>query len=88
MAGLSGQRLRATRKGEPSLTPMRQAQTAGLAPLVRGSSRRIHDHVGKMEILIHEYQVDQPSANSFSAFARAALLYREKKKSKEATIHS
>jgi hypothetical protein len=73
MAGLGEQRLGTTRKGEPSLTAMRQAREAGLAPLVRGSSRRIHDHVGSLQGLIHEYQSDQPSANRSSAFARIAL---------------
>jgi hypothetical protein len=73
MAGLCEQRPGTTRKGEPSLAAMRQAHTAGLAPLVRGSSRRTHDHVGRAQPLIHEYQSDQPSANRFSAFARMAL---------------
>jgi hypothetical protein len=81
MAGLGEQRLGTTRKGEPSLTAMRQAYTVELAPLVRGSSRRIHDHVGRDQTLIHEYQSDQPSANRFSAFARMALPGKEVQKS-------
>ena len=61
------------RKGEPSSSPMRQARAAGLARLVRGSSRRIHDYVGRDQSLIHEYQSDQPSAKTSSAFAHAAM---------------
>ena len=67
------------RKGESSCYAMRQAITAGPATLVRGSSRRIHDHVGGTSRssgsrgLIHEYQSDQPSAKNLSAFARFAL---------------
>jgi len=72
-AGPCGREPREPRKGEPSSAPMRQAIQAGPAMLVRGSSRRIHDCVGGMKVLIHEYQSDQPSANSLSAFALLAL---------------
>jgi hypothetical protein len=72
-AGLSGRRLKGRRKGEPSRFAMRHAFVAGLALLVRGSSRRILDHVGSLSRLIHEYQSDQPSALASSAFARTAL---------------
>jgi len=74
-AGPCERRLRDPRKGEPSCFAMRQAITAGPATLVRGSSRRIHDHVGRTCVLIHEYQSDQPSAIYLSAFARFALPF-------------
>jgi len=79
-AGLREQRPGGRRKGEPSCCAMRQAITAGPATLVRGSSRRIHDHVGNPSGLIHEYQSDQPSATASSAFARTALLRKRKKR--------
>ena len=79
-AGLCERRLRDRRKGEPSRCAMRQAITAGPATLVRGNSRRIHDHVGEAQALIHEYQSDQPSATASSAFARPALLRKKKRK--------
>jgi hypothetical protein len=72
-AGPCERRPRDPRKGEPSRFAMRQAITAGPAILVRGSSRRIHDHVGNPSGRIHEYQSDQPSAINLSAFARFAL---------------
>jgi len=74
MTGRHGHGPRNPRKGEPSSAPMRQAFMAGLAMLVRGSSRRIHDHVGRARTLIHEYQSDQPSAITSSVHAQAALL--------------
>ena len=80
MAGLCERRPRGRRKGEPSCAAMRQACEAGFALLVRGSSRRILDHVGGLSRLIHEYQSDQPSATASSAFARIALQRRKKKK--------
>ena len=79
-AGLCERRPRGRRKGEPSRYAMRQAITAGPATQVRGSSRRIHDHVGNPFGLIHEYQSDQPSATASSAFARTALLRKRKKR--------
>ncbi len=79
-AGPCERRLGIPRKGEPSCFAMRQAITAGPATLVRGSSRRIHDHVGGTKVLIHEYQSDQPSAKNLSAFARFALPYLKLRK--------
>ena len=75
---------RIPRKGESSCFAMRQAITAGPATLVRGSSRRIHDHVGGTKVLIHVYQSDQPSANNLSAFARFALPIIDLRKSEKA----
>ncbi len=78
MAGSCGQRLKGTRKGESSRFLCDKPSSAGLAHLVRGSSRRIHDHVGNPSGRTHEYQSDQPSATASSAFARATLPERER----------
>ena len=43
----SEQRLKGTRKGESSHLLCDTLFAAELAPVVRGSSRRIHDYVGK-----------------------------------------
>ena len=81
-AGPSERRPGNPQKGEPSCFAMRQAITAGPAILVRGSSRRIHDHVGGTEVPIHEYQSDQLSATNLSAFARFALPCMKLRKKK------
>jgi hypothetical protein len=73
MARKSEQGLKGTRKGESSWLLCDRPVWAGLAPLVRGSSRRIHDYVGGPSGSIHEYQSDQPSSKASSAFARTAL---------------
>ena len=73
MAGQGEQRLKGTRKGESSRTLCDRSPATGFATLVRGSSRRIHDYVGKPLGLIHEYQSDQPSSKASSVFARTAL---------------
>jgi len=73
MARQSEQGLKGTRKGESSSLLCDRSLATGFAPLVRGSSRRIHDYVGGPSGSIHEYQSDQPSSKASSAFARTAL---------------
>ena len=74
--------VKGTRKGESSSLLCDRSFATGLATLVRGSSRRIHDNVGGPSGSIHEYQSDQPSSKASSTFARTALPGRKYEKVK------